>query len=101
MLFSSRHLLEIRGRLVAITLEQWLLLAMGMIARCVVWVLFNRRIFHRITGRLKKTFKANAIAAVAGIIGGTVFWSMPGLSIWQHGLPVFPVFIFRGWPVGE
>lgn len=80
MIYSSRHILEIRGRLLAITPDQWLLLAMGMIAGFIVWVLFNRRIVNRIIVRLKRrTFRANAIAAVEGLIGGTVFLVNAGL----------------------
>ena len=95
MIYSSRHILEMRGRFLAITPDQWLLLVMGMIAGCVVWVLFNRRIVHRIIGRLKKkTFKANAIAAVEGLIGGTVFLFNAGLVYLATLLTSFFLFSF-------
>ena len=74
MIYSSRHIIEMRSQLLSITEQQWLLLALGLIAGAIVWVLFNRRIVHRIVHRLKeRTFKANAIMAVEGIIGATVF----------------------------
>ena len=80
MIYSSRYILDMRGRLLAISPEQWLLLAMGMIAGCAVWVLFNRRIVQRILNRLKeRTLKANTLAAVEGLIGGTVFLVNAGL----------------------
>lgn len=80
MIYSSRHLLDMRSRFLAISPEQWLLLALGMVAGCAVWILFNRRIVHRILSRLKAmTLKANAIAAVEGFIGGTVFLVNAGL----------------------
>lgn len=80
MIYSSRHILEMRGRFLAITWEQWLLLAMGIIAGCTVWILFNRRVVHRIISRLKaKTFKVNAIAVVEGLIGGAVLLINAGL----------------------
>ena len=95
MIFSSRHILEMRGRLLAITSDQWLLLAMGMIAGCVVWVLFNLRIVHRIIGRLKeRTFRANAIAAVEGLIGGAVFLVNAGLVYLATLLTSFFLFSF-------
>ena len=74
MIYSSRHILEMRKHFLSITQEQWVLLAMGLIAGCAVWVLFNKHIVHRVVGNLKqRTLKANAIAAVEGAIGGTVF----------------------------
>ena len=80
MIFSSRHILEMRGRLLAISPEQWLLLAMGMISGCAVCVLFNRRIVQHILDRLKaRTFTVNTIAAVEGFIGATVFLVNAGL----------------------
>ncbi len=95
MIFSSRHILEMRGRFLAITPEQWLLLAMGVIAGCTVWVIFNRRIVHRIIGRLKqRTFKANAIAAVEGLIGGTVFLVNAGLVYLATLMTSFFLFSF-------
>jgi len=95
MIYSSRHILEMRGRLLAITSEQWLLLAMGMTAGCVVWVLFNRRIVHRIIARLKeRSFKANAIAAVEGLIGGTVFLVNAGLVYLATLIASFFLFSF-------
>lgn len=80
MLYSSRHILDLRSRLLAISPEQWLLLAVGMVTGFAVWILFNRRIVHRILNRLKATtLKANAITAVEGLIGGTVFLVNAGL----------------------
>lgn len=74
MIYSSRHILEMRAQLLSITPQQWLLLAMGLIGGWIVWVIFNRRFVQRVIHRLReRTFKANAIAAVEGIIGGKVF----------------------------
>jgi len=74
MLFSSRHILEMRGRLLSITPEQWLLLVLGLVTGACVWLLFNRRIVHRIVARLKdRSITDNAIALVEGTIGGIVF----------------------------
>lgn len=47
---------------------------MGLIVGCIVWAFFNRKIVHRFVARLKeRTFRANTIAAVEGLIGGAVF----------------------------
>jgi hypothetical protein len=74
MIYSSRNILELRSHLLAISSEQWLLMAMGLIVGCVVWMRFNRRIVQKVTNRLReRTFTANAIAAVEGVIGVTVF----------------------------
>lgn len=74
MLFSSRHILEMRGRLLSITPEQWLLLALGLVAGTCVWLLFNRRIVHRVVTWLKdRSLTDNVIALVEGAIGGVVF----------------------------
>lgn len=95
MIYSSRHILEMRGRILAITSDQWLLLAMGMIAGWAVWVLFNRRIVHRIIGRLKeRTLKANAIAAVEGLLGGTVFLINAGIVYLASLINSFFLFSF-------
>ena len=95
MIYSSRHILEMRGRLLAISPEQWLLLAMGMIAGCAVWVLFNRRIVQRVLDRLKaRTFTVNTIAAVEGLIGGTVFLVNAGLVYLATMITSFFLFSF-------
>ena len=74
MIFSSRHSLQMRQHLLSITSEQWLLLVMGMIVGCTVWALFNRKIVRRLVGSLQeRTFRANTIAAVEGLLGGAVF----------------------------
>ena len=74
MLFSSRHIMEMRGRLLAIEPAQWLLLALGLIAGTCVWILFNRRIVHRIVAGLKaRSMQDNVIALVEGCLGGIVF----------------------------
>ncbi|BBO70276.1 hypothetical protein DSCA_42060 [Desulfosarcina alkanivorans] len=74
MIYSSRDILAIRSRLLAITPEQWLLLTAGLLAGGAVWVIVNRRFVRRFICRLKeKTISANGIAAVEGVIGGTVF----------------------------
>ena len=95
MIYSSRHILDMRGRLLAISPEEWLLLAMGLIAGCAVWVLFNRRIVHRVESRLKeRSFRANAIAAVEGLIGGTVFLVNAGLVYLAALITNFLLFSF-------
>jgi hypothetical protein len=95
MIYSSRHILEMRGQLLAITPEQWLLMVMGMITGCAVWVLVNRRIVRRIIVRLRKrTFKANAIAAVEGLIGGTIFLANAGLVYLATLITSFFLFSF-------
>jgi len=74
VIYSSRHILHMRQQLLSITPEQWLLLSMGLIVGCVVWVFFNRKIVHRFAACLKgRTFRVNTIAAVEGLIGGAVF----------------------------
>ena len=74
MICSSRHILDMRSRLLSVSMEQWLLLCMGLITGCLVWLIINRRIVHRIIGRLKdRSFKVNAIAFVEGLLGGTIF----------------------------
>ncbi len=74
MIFSSRHILDMRTRLLAITPEQWLFLVIGLVAGGCVWLLFNRRIVQRIVTRLKaRSVKDNFIALVEGTIGGIVF----------------------------
>ena len=74
MLFSSRHILDMRAQFLAIAPEQWLLLALGVVAGGCVWLLFNRRIVHRIVVKLKaRSMTENVIALVEGCIGGIVF----------------------------
>jgi hypothetical protein len=74
MIFSSRNILDMRARLLAITPDQWLLLVLGVAAGGCVWLLFNRRIVHRIIARLKaRSMTDNVIALVEGAIGGLVF----------------------------
>jgi hypothetical protein len=74
MIYSSRHIMEMRNRLLAIAPEQWLMLALGLLAGGLVWVCLNRRIVGRFLRRIgERTLKANTIAAVEGMIGGAVF----------------------------
>lgn len=64
-----------RSRLLSINVER-LLLAIGLIVGIAVWALFNQRI----VGCLKqRTFRANTIAAVEGLIGTAVFLVNAGL----------------------
>ena len=73
MLFSSSHIMDMRGRLLAVEPQQWLMLALGLVAGTCVWLLFNRRIVLRIVTRMKdRSLKDNAIALVEGAIGGVV-----------------------------
>lgn len=95
MIYSSRHILEMRSHLLAITSEQWLLMALGLIVGSIVWVLFNRRIVQKVTDRLRdRTFTANAIAAVEGVIGGTVFLANASLVYLATLLANFFLFSF-------
>lgn len=74
MIYSSRNILDMRARLLAITPEQWLLLLLGVAAGGCVWLLFNRRIVHRIVVKLRaRSMTENVIALVEGSIGGIVF----------------------------
>lgn len=74
MIYSSRHILEMRQHFLSITSEQWVLLVLGLILGLSVWVLLNKRIVHRVVGHLKqRSLKANAIAVVEGAIGSTIF----------------------------
>jgi hypothetical protein len=74
MIYSTRHLQDMRAAFLSITAHQWILLAAGLIVGGTLWVLFNRRILGRVLGRLRQQpLPANAIAAVEGLMGGTVF----------------------------
>jgi hypothetical protein len=95
MIYSSRHIIEMRSQLLSITAQQWLLLALGLIVGAIVWVLFNRRVVLRIVGRLKaRTFKANAIAVVEGVIGGTVILTNAALVYLATLITSFFLFSF-------
>ncbi|MBC2712969.1 MAG: hypothetical protein HGJ94_18835 [Desulfosarcina sp.] len=95
MIYSSRHVLEIRSQFLSITPEQWLLLTMGVIVGCAVWKLFIRRIVHRVVGRLnEKAIKVNTIALVEGVIGGTVFLANACLIYLSTAVANFFLFSF-------
>lgn len=95
MIYSSRDILALRSQLLAIGPEQWLLLAAGLLAGGAVWAIFNRRIVLRVIRRLKKrTVTANAIAAVEGGIGGTVFLVNAGLVYLSTLIASFFLFSF-------
>jgi hypothetical protein len=74
MIYSSRNILEIRSRLQAITPEQWLFLALGLVTGACIWLLVNRRIIHRVVAGLRnRPMKNNAIALIEGCLGAIVF----------------------------
>ena len=95
MIYSSLDILAIRSRLLAITFEQWLLLAIGSIAGGLVWVLFNRRVVRRVICSLKsRAIRDNAIAVVEGAIGGVVFLANAGLVYVATLIASFFLFAF-------
>ena len=95
MLFSSRHILEMRGRLLSITPEQWFFLTVGLIAGACIWLWFNRRIVLRIVARLKdRSITDNVIALVEGCLGGVVFVANAGLVYVATLLANFFLFAF-------
>jgi hypothetical protein len=95
MIYSSRDILAMRSQLLAISAEQWLLLAVGLLVGGTVWVCFNRRIVGRLIGRLKeRTVTGHAIAALEGVIGGTVFLVNAGLVYLATLIASFFLFSF-------
>ena len=95
MLYSTRHLQEMRSQFLSISLEQWTLLAFGLLVGGAVWALVNRRIVHRMVNALKeRTLKANAIAAVESVIGGTIFLINAGLVYVATTIASFFLFAF-------
>ena len=95
MIYSSCHILQMRQHLLSITSEQWLLLVRGMIVGCTVWALFNRKIVNLLVFRLKeRTFGANTIAAVEGLIGGAVFLANASLVYLATLISSFFLFSF-------
>ena len=95
MLYSTRHLEEMRSQFLSISLEQWTLLAIGLLVGGAVWALVNRRIVRRMVDALReKTFNANLIAAVEGVIGGMVFMINAGLVFVATTIASFFLFAF-------
>jgi len=95
MIYSSRDILEMQSRLMAITSDQWLLLAIGLITGIAVWALFNRGIVHRIAKALTmRSVTANTIALVEGVIGGIVFLANAGIVYVATLMASFFLFAF-------
>lgn len=95
MIYSSRQILEIRSQISSITSEQWLLLTLGLIMGGAVWLYFNRQIVRRVVRRLsERSFTVNAIAAVEGLIGGSIFLVNAGLVYLATLIASFFLFSF-------
>ncbi len=95
MIFSSRHLGDMRGRLLAITPEQWLFLMLGLLAGACVWLMFNRRVVYRVVATLKdRSITDNVIALVEGAIGGLIFVINAGLVYAATLIASFFLFAF-------
>ena len=95
MIYSTRHLLDLRAKLLSISVEQWLMLAVGLLVGGAVWVFFNRRIVRRTLRRQHhKPIHAHAVAALEGIIGGGVFLFNTGLVYLSTLIASFFLFAF-------
>ena len=97
MIYSSRDILELRNRFLAINTEQWVLLTLGLVVGAAVWLFVNQRVVRCIVLSLKdRLVKDNGIAVVEGMIGAMVFVVNAGLVYLATLITSFFLFAFAG-----